>query len=337
MNLIQHPEYSTVYVQNQEANQGCKKAVEAWLGAQKPIQVDQYSITWTPASMLSLVHELSEMFQAYNQVLWKQFHYCQQCGGQCCVVDASDIRPFDLIAVALLNKKAPLLPDRIRANVHDCIYLSGTRCTWPDSWRTIKCWSFYCLGSGPWDATASLGDLYREITQQLVETVRSHLPEALRRYESVHHICLTDSLDDPVAFSNTLHRALDNLFVQPFHNQYPLFELKISSESPTTPEHANPRSNIFLLVHDTMTFIAETTERLFTDPPTQPEGISTSLEQFFEDLETLEWLMMGEPTNKQTMLDEMYGRYADAPIPSKGESGSIWYEMRNQILYLLNK
>jgi hypothetical protein len=337
MQLTHHSEYQTVYLHHQRVAQGCQAAVIAWRASEEVLDVAEFGLHWTPATAHTFVAALSQLFQRYNQVLWQDFHYCHQCGGQCCVVDASDVRAFDLIAMTLLDLPPPLLPERIAANPQDCIYLAGSQCTWPSAWRTLKCWSFYCLGSGPWPATAALGALYQEITAQLQSVVSTHLPAELRRYEQVRQMNFADHLADPVDFSNTLHIACQTLLVAPLQARFPTFALEQPSQVRT--EHSSP---IFLLPeHDLYEFITEATEALYASPPVSPTGVDSSVDQFLVDLETLTWLIEHSPAQyppeqSQQQLNELYQRYADAPIPAKGETPTLWYRMRNQILELLN-
>jgi len=333
MKLSHHSEYQTVYLAHQSVVQGCQAAVTAWRASDEALDVAEFSLQWTPATARTFVNALSHLFQRYNQVLWQDFHYCHQCGGQCCVVDASDVRPFDLIAMALLELTPPVLSERIAANPQDCIYLAGSQCTWPAAWRTIKCWSFYCLGSGPWPASAALGALYQEVTAELQTVVNTHLPDALRRYEQVRQMNFADHLVDPVDFSNTLHTACQTLLVAPLQARFPTFALEHSGHS--RPEQGS--TPIFLMPeHDLYEFITEATEELYASPPITPAGVTSSADQLLVDLETLTWVIEHSPAQRHQRLIELYARYTGAPVPAKGEAPTLWYRMRNQILNLLN-
>lgn len=334
MNLTHHPEYQTCYRRHQALAQGCQSAVAAWRARNEPLPITALGIQWTPATARTFVAAVSGLFAAYNALLWQEFHYCRQCGGQCCVVDASDVRPFDLIACALLELTPPLLPDRIAANVHDCIYLAGSQCTWPADWRTLKCWSFYCLGSGPWPLTATLGELHAAVMSRLQLVVNTHLPAPLRRYEQVAGLNFADHLADPVAFANILHSACHDLLVAPLHAGFPLFPL-----TPPTSSQAERRSTpIFLMADpDLYEFITAATMALYESPPFPPAGVAAAVDQFLADLETLTWIIENKPAQRQQQLQELYWRYAAAPAPAKGAAPSLWYQMRNQLLLLLNE
>jgi hypothetical protein len=85
-----------------------------------------------------------------------------------------------------------------------------------------------------------------------------------------------------------------------------------------------------------LTFIAETAERVWENPPPVPEGLAVSPDQLLADLELLEWIMLGHPGHGARLLEEMYLRYAHAPAPKKGKRATIWYRVRNRILHLWN-
>jgi len=334
MDLTRHPEYKTVYRQQQRLAQGCQAAVVAWQASNERLATAEPMLQWTPEAARTFVNAISQLFHAYNGVLWQEFHYCRQCGGQCCVVDASDVRPFDLIATALLELTPPVLPPRLAANPTDCIYLAGAQCTWPQEWRTIKCWSFYCLGSGPWPVTASLGALHHEVMTRLQGVVNEHLPSPLRHYESSRQIHLADNLADPVLFAHTFHTACHELLVTPLHARFPLFELAAPAHVSTTAG----RTPIFLMTEsDLYEFITTATETLYEAPPIAPPGVGASVDQLLSALETLTWIVENEPAQHQQQVADLYQRYAGVPVPAKEEAPTLWYQMRNQLLQLLNE
>lgn len=333
MELTHHTEYHRLYLDHQRLAQACQAAVSAWQTSGESLAIAEIDWQWTPATARTFVAAISHLFQAYNDVLWQEFNYCRQCGGQCCVVDASDVRPFDLIAIALLELAPPTLPPRIAANPHDCIYLAGSQCTWPADWRTIKCWSFYCLGSGPWPATAALDALYAAVTTRLQEVVNTHLPEPLRLYERMQGIDFAEHLADPVDFAHTLHTACHALLVVPLLARFPMFAI----EQPVQVQPKRTSTPIFLIPdHDSYEFITTATEALYDSPISTPVGVASSADQLLLDLETLTWIIESQPAQRLQLLTDLYARYAGAPVPLKGEQPSLWYGMRNQILALLN-
>jgi hypothetical protein len=302
----QHPE-AVLYDRHQLAWPAPQQAVQQWRADNIPIPVTEYGLTWTVTSAAEFVRQLAALFHAYNQVLWESFSYCRECGGQCCVVDASDVHLFDLLAIALLDESPPCLPTQISVGHRSCIYLSTEggipHCSWPQAWRTIKCWSFYCLGSGPWPAGADLGALYRQVTTTLHAVVETMLPEPLRRYEQITHTHLNDHLEDPVDFAKTLHAALDDLFVAPFCRQYPLAAQQALAEPHT---HT---ANLFLLEEEVAEFISTAMSTL-----EEPDAAATSDEQVWADLEQLAWLVESHPPDACAQLQTLAQHYGDADL-----------------------
>ena len=109
MRLEGHPEYIQALT-DRETVARCRRAVAGWKAERQELQVPACGLSWTPESALGLVHELQDLFAAYNRVLWEQFPYCRACGGQCCVNEASHVGPFDGVAIALLGASLPDLP-----------------------------------------------------------------------------------------------------------------------------------------------------------------------------------------------------------------------------------
>ena len=332
MKLTQHSEYQRVYIANEEAFHRCQHAIAQWRTQRDSIAVPAYGLIWTYEYAQVFVHELSALFQEYNRILWSGFHYCRQCGGQCCVVDASNVQPFDLLAIALLDRSAPALPENISTSGRQCIYLVNRQCSWPAEWRTIKCWSFYCLGPGPWQPGASISELRGAITRELQQLVRTRLPLPLQRYEAIQGITLADSLDDPVAFSETLHTAISAIFVAPLSESYPIIDPQLNNNNDNTPPELRDTLTTNLLLDDQVAvFIAETVEEVCETPPSVPTELSISVEQLLQDLETLQWITEGHPSHEALLLQEMYHHYANAPAPKSKEPPSIWYRMRDYL------
>ena len=83
-------------------------------------------------------------------------------------------------------------------------------------------------------------------------------------------------------------------------------------------------------------FVAKTAERVLRQPPPVPAGLDVTPAQLLEDLELLEWIMLGHPENGQQLLAVLYDRYSGAPAPKKGKRATLWYRMRNHVLRLWN-
>jgi len=81
-------------------------------------------------------------------------------------------------------------------------------------------------------------------------------------------------------------------------------------------------------------FIAKTAESVLNKAPSVPKELEVNVDQLLEDLQTLEWLILGHPESGSDLLEKLYDRYASAPMPQKGQRASIWYRMRNHVLHL---
>jgi hypothetical protein len=331
MKLTQHSEYRTIYLSNNAAFERCRDAVTQWKVGNDTLIVARYALQWTYESARSFILELSQLFQEYNRVLWEMFHYCRQCGGQCCVTGASHVRAFDLLAIALLDRSVPLLSENVTARERQCIYLSQQRCSWPEEWRTIKCWSFYCLGVGPWQPGMSLNALRHPIIAELQRVVHAFLPVQLRSYEAVNQIILTDYLDDPVRFAEELQQALFEIFVSPLNEVYSFLETQDIDDRRLSQTRM---TSSFMLDDNASAFLAEAVEQICENQPEVPMGLDISTEQLLEDLEMLVWVVEGHPAHEQKILTELYRRYANAPAPEEGVEPTIWYLMRDFILNL---
>ena len=295
-----HPEVS-LYRQHQERWPLCQQTIEQWRQSNIPLQVPEFGLYWTFAGAQDFVGELVALFQAYNDVLWAHFPYCPACGGQCCVVGASDVRIFDLLAVALLGEQPPVLSRPGTLGSRACIYLTvgdgRPRCSWPTTWRTIKCWSFYCLGSTTWPADSDVGARYRALTAALRTVVEEKLPEPLRRYEAITQLQLAAALEDPVEFAQCFHTALELILVTPLRRQFATLPCEQAQDSTS---RAQP--NLFLVEDEVAKFVGQAmTELDEVDGP------------LWEDLETLIWVVESRPADARRTLLAMSQRYATEP------------------------
>jgi transposase-like protein len=96
-------------------------------------------------------------------------------------------------------------------------------------------------------------------------------------------------------------------------------------------EHQICRRHVTTNVLD---FISEAAEEVWKDPPEVPEELEISSDDLLEDLEQLEWTIVGHPEHGAELLRNLYFHYSAAPGPGKGERASIWYRMRNHVLHL---
>lgn len=53
-----------------------------------------------------------------------------------------------------------------------------------------------------------------------------------------------------------------------------------------------------------------------------------TVDQFIQDLTTLEWVIKSVPANGQAQLEELAARYQAAPAPAQGGKATMWYRMR---------
>jgi hypothetical protein len=244
------------------------------------------------------------------------------------VLDASHVGPFDGIALALLDLPLPALPQTISTDERGCVYLEGWKCALPAQWRTIKCWSFYCLG-GRWSPGASLGEHHGALAEALKGVVLEHLPEELRRYEQIRGESLIAHLDDPTDFAQALDDALFEIFVEPLHARYPFLV-------GTLAEQAACQEGAPSIEEDVLAFVAQATEQTFESAPADWEGLSTSPEQLLADLELLEWIAVGRPSNQVQLLEEMRGRYAALPASRGREQPALERQLLDQVAALLD-
>jgi hypothetical protein len=328
MRLSHHPEYSK-YLQDREAVQRCERAVAAWRAEEAPIYADKHGLVWTSERALEFVRSLVRMFEAYNRVLWEQFPYCRACGGGCCVLDASRLGPFDGIALALLDLPIPVLPDAIATSARGCIYLEGQECTLPRGWRTIKCWSFYCLG-GRWDPGVSLGERHGVLAAALKGVVRDRLPEELRQYERLCGESTIAHLDDPTDFAHALDDALFEILVGPLHARYPLLEEPRAADAAGQADAPSIDEKV-------LAFVGEAMAQLFESPPSPSEERVVSTDQLLADLELLEWIAAGHPSNQVQLLEEMRARYAGLPARDRTRGLAIGHRLCACIAQMLDQ
>jgi transposase-like protein len=90
------------------------------------------------------------------------------------------------------------------------------------------------------------------------------------------------------------------------------------------------------VTRNVLDFVAQTAERVLASPPPVPAGLDLTPEQLLDDLDMLEWIMLGQPETAPQILAGLYERYARAPGPQKGKRATVWYRMRNHVLRLWN-
>ncbi len=65
--------------------------------------------------------------------------------------------------------------------------------------------------------------------------------------------------------------------------------------------------------------------------PWELKASGVTLDQFLEDLTTVEGIICGIPTNGQQQLEQLAARYQPAPPPSQGHRASMWYRFRRLV------
>ncbi len=334
-----HPEYPA-YLRDKDVYTRGRAALARWELSGKPFFIDEFALSWTPEGARAFTRRLSRLLQVYNQVLWEGFPYCPRCLGQCCGRNAATIEVFDLLALALLDLPLPALPERIEADSQDCIYHSSRGCAWPVDWRTQKCWLFYCVGSFEKDEIAGelaspVGTRYSALGRALCQATAGMLPEPLRVYERVSGVRFRDWLEKPLSFSRTLTQALLRIFLLEFNRLYLVVDpqslrARVEAYEPETVESWISCSQDETALESIEAVIQEALERLPAGSP-RLEGIAG---QISDDLETLEWIVLGRPGNSATLLEDMRRRYSQPPQPVDPQVFSLWDRIRELTLLL---
>ena len=273
----------------------CRRAISDWVADGKAIAAPD-GVIWTPERARSFVEEMGRLFRQYNLVLWRTFSYCRRCQGGCCVVGASQVTVFDALALALLEAPFPELATR--AAPGDCIYLGAKGCRWPQTWRPLKCWSFYCLGSGSW--TLDAGDAhYRYITEALQDVVHRWLPGEMQRWEKKGRQPHEQFLADPIAFAEALGATLFQLFVAPFCAAYDL--------DPVSLGRGRVEMQSLTSTDSSLAFIARAVEEVWQGSVAVEDKDGA---QMLADLEQLEWLLLARPAGMRRALQALGQRYS---------------------------
>ena len=295
MRVQEHAEFER-YQRDAALVSSCRQAIAEWIKDGESI-IAPDGVVWTPSRARELVGEIGGLFHQYNLVLWQSFSYCQQCRGGCCVAGASQVTAFDALALALLALPFPEVGPRAAAG--DCIYLGSTGCRWPSQWRPVKCWAFYCLGSGDWELDAA--DVrYERITAALRAVLREYLPGFLRLSEHGNRDPLHTFLADPIGFAEELGSALSEIFVAPFSAVYG----PLDAQYPKSASNSAQREERRLARERALAFIARAVEQLWQEP-------TSGQDQFLDDLERLEWIVLQSPPDAREALRGLLQRYSE--------------------------
>ncbi len=94
--------------------------------------------------------------------------------------------------------------------------------------------------------------------------------------------------------------------------------------------HQICRAHVNRNTHD---LIAALGTQALEHPDPVPVGLpQLSIEQFLEDLDTVEWIIKSVPADGQRQLEQLWERYRLAPPPTYGHRASMWYRLRRLTL-----
>jgi hypothetical protein len=194
----------------------------------------------------------------------------------------------------------------------------------------MKCWLFYCLGSGDWDLSDAVDKRYQEVARNLEPVLVELLPEPLRRYEQINDLRFATYLRDPLTFAYKMETALDNILATPL---FELYGHQVSQRLGESMEEGVENKGINLEA----LLVEEGISRVITEIMAQIEfrtEIDIGTDQILADLERLEWIALGRPSNGIELLEEMETRYCGT---NKVEEDPVFYSIGILIKRLRNK
>ena len=97
-------------------------------------------------------------------------------------------------------------------------------------------------------------------------------------------------------------------------------------------QHQICRAHVNRNVHDLLGALGE--KALAHPDPVPPElrGTEITVDQFLEDLQTVECIITSLPADGQTQLEQLFQRYQYARPPTQGTRATMWYRMRRLTL-----
>jgi transposase-like protein len=97
-------------------------------------------------------------------------------------------------------------------------------------------------------------------------------------------------------------------------------------------QHQICRAHVNRNVHDLLGALGE--KALEHPDPVPPElrGTEITVDQFLEDIQTVECVITSLPADGQTQLEQLFARYQYARPPTQGHRASMWYRMRRLTL-----
>lgn len=95
-------------------------------------------------------------------------------------------------------------------------------------------------------------------------------------------------------------------------------------------EHQICRAHVNRNVHD---LVATLGTKALEHPDAIPAELpQVTVDQFLDDLDTVEWVIKSMPADGQAQLEALAARYQGAPPPTQGHRASMWYRMRRLTL-----
>lgn len=300
MERNRHPEYRA-YLQDRRAFDTSQGVLGSWKTNQETILVENYGLEWSYTSTRDFTEALSGMLQTYNQALWESLPYCPTCLGQCCMRTGAFVAVFDLLALVLLDLPYPSLPERIEAKAYDCIYRASTGCLWPNTWRTFKCWLFFCSGPNIPENPKQQPSPRQGIAKRLKPVLDELLPEPLHVYERLCGKSLSNSLEDPLVFAEGLGQALFEILVEPLGKRFP--EMLPAGRKPHYKDSEPSEAPDFFADMEWEAFLKKIDRWLEYRRDTDLNGGGAFELKWLEDVEQLEWIALGKPTDGASWLE----------------------------------
>ncbi|MBN1138050.1 MAG: hypothetical protein JXM73_15790, partial [Anaerolineae bacterium] len=87
---------------------------------------------------------------------------------------------------------------------------------------------------------------------------------------------------------------------------------------------------------EVLAFVAQAMERLFESPSSATLAPGISSDQLLADLELLEWIVAGQPSNRVQLLSDMRDRYAARPAPGGREQLALERQLLDRVVALLD-
>ncbi len=97
-------------------------------------------------------------------------------------------------------------------------------------------------------------------------------------------------------------------------------------------QHQICRAHVNRNVHDLIGTLGEKALDHPDPVPWELKSPNVSVDQFLEDLQTVEFVIAALPSDGQAQLERLLERYQFAPPPSQGHKATMWYRFRRLVL-----